>query len=42
MLMKKLFNIIVILNKMMTVKFVKLHSQLIEKVKKKLFAVECF
>ena len=41
MLMKKLFNIAVIFNEMMIVKSVKLHSWLIEKVKKILFAVKC-
>ena len=42
MLIKKFFNIVAILNKMMIIKFMKLHSQLIEKMKEILFMIECF
>ena len=41
-LIKKLFNIIAIFNKMIIIKFVRLHFQLIEKIKKILFIVKCF
>ena len=41
MLMKKFFNIVTIFSKMITVKFVKLHSQLIKEVKEILFITEC-
>ena len=41
MLMKKFFNIAAILNEIMIVESVKLHSQLIEKVKEILFAIKC-
>ena len=41
MLMKKLFNIAAIFNEMMIVKFMKLHFQLIEKMKKILFIIKC-
>ena len=41
MLMKKFFNIVAILNEMMTVEFMKLHFQSIEKMKEILFTIEC-
>ena len=41
MLMKKLFNIAAILSEMMTVEFMRLHSQSVEEVKEILFAVKC-
>ena len=40
MLIKKLFNIAAIFNEMMTVEFMRLHSQLVEKMKEILFAAE--
>ena len=41
MLIKKFFNITTIFNKIMIVKFIKLHFQLIEKMKKILFIIKC-
>ena len=41
MLMKKFFNIIIIFNEMMIVKFVKLHFQSVEKMKEILFMIKC-
>ena len=41
MLIKKLFNIVAILSEMMTVEFMKLHSQSIKEVKEILFIAEC-
>ena len=40
-LMKKLFNIVAIFSEMMTIEFMRLHSQLIKKVKEILFTVKC-
>ena len=41
MLIKFFFNITAIFNKMIIIKFIKLHSQLIEKMRKILFTAEC-
>ena len=41
MLMKKFFNIAVIFSEIITVEFMKLHSQSVKEVKKILFAAEC-
>ena len=42
MLIKKFFNIAAIFNEIITVEFMKLHSQSIKKMKKILFIAECF
>ena len=41
MLMKKLFNIIIIFNKAMFIKMMKLHLKLTAVIKKILYAAEC-
>ena len=41
MLIKKFFNIITTFNKIIIIKFIKLHSQLIKKMKKFLFIMKC-
>ena len=42
MLIKKFFNITIIFNEIMIVKFVKLHFQLIKEIKEILFIMKCF